>query len=198
VKTVADYKTACKRKIIPGFKKNVGMMFGRIPDTEARFDESLNRGLTSQPPMNWITDEHMLPRAMKQFMDKKMTVYLGHLGIQGSQGLYLMAIARNPGASLKDIATYMMVDKSITSRIVGALMETGFVVNGSDDPRRYSLSLTEKGEHAVKFIRKTLAEIWEELLSDLTDEELNAFKSACSKINSKLNQEFSEPKGTRN
>lgn len=140
----------------------------------------------------------MLPRAMKQFMDKKMTVYLGHLGIQGSQGLYLMAIARNPGASLKDIATYMMVDKSITSRIVGALMETGFVVNGSDDPRRYSLSLTEKGEHAVKFIRKTLAEIWEELLSDLTDEELNAFKSACSKINSKLNQEFSEPKGTRN
>lgn len=135
---------------------------------------------------------------MKQFMDKKMTIYLEHLGIQGSQSPYLMAISCNPGASLKDIAMDMMVDKSITTRTVGALMEMGFVANGSTDPRRYSLSLTEKGERAVEFIKKAFDDVWEELLSDLTDDELKMVKRVCSKVNSRLSQEFSEMKGARN
>ncbi len=148
--------------------------------------------------MNEIVDEHISPRAMKQFMDKKMTIYLEHLDLQGSQGPYLMAISHNPGASMKDIAAYMMVDKSITTRTVRALIEMGFVANCSADPRRYTLSLTEEGECAVKLIKIKLGDIWKELLSDLTDEELIVFRSACSKINGRLGQEFSESKEVRN
>lgn len=127
-------------------------------------------------------------------MDKKMGIYLEPLGLQGSQGPYLITISRNRGASLKDIAARMMVDKSITTRTVGTLIEMGFVYNESKDIRRYSLALTDKGEDAIKLIEAAFIEIRDDLFSDLTDEEKNVFRSASVKINAKLNEEFSESK----
>lgn len=135
---------------------------------------------------------------MKKYMDRKLTVRLEHLGIQGSHGIYLLAISQNRGASLKEIANYMMVDKSITTRTVGLLMEMGFAINESNDPRRYSIVLTEKGERAVELVNASFGEIWDDILSDLTDEERKAFRSICTKINAKLNEEYSEPKEARN
>lgn len=88
----------------------------------------------------------------------------------------------------------MMVDKSITTRTFGVLMEMGFVINESDDLRRYSIVLTEKGEQAVESINASLRKIWNYLLSDLTDEERKVFRSTYDKINAKLNEEYSEPK----
>lgn len=123
-----------------------------------------------------------------------MGICLEPLGLQGSQGPYLMAIYRNSGASLKDIATYMMVDKSITTRTVGVLMEMGFVSNESNDLRRYNLVLTKKGEDAIRHIEASFVKIRNDLFSGLTEEEKDAFKSASIKINAKLNEEFSESK----
>lgn len=142
-------------------------------------------------------DGHILPRALKQYMDRRMSLRLEHLGIQGAQAPYLMAVSRNPGATLKDIATDMMVDKAIITRTVGMLTEAGLVANESDQPRQYSLSLTEEGTRAAEQIRRSFREIRDELLSDLTDEELKAFKSACAKIGIRLNREFGESTGAR-
>ena len=100
-----------------------------------------------------------------------------------------MTIAKIPRPSMKDVSEYLMVDKSITTRTVGALIETGFVKNDSKDARRYSLILTEKGEDAVKVIEEVSSEIWQEILSDLTEEEIAALKSAVVKINAVLNQD---------
>jgi DNA-binding MarR family transcriptional regulator len=144
--------------------------------------------------LNQIINEHVEPRALKRYTDKRMGICLEPLGLQGSQGPYLMAIHRNPGASLKDIATYMMIDKSITTRTVRTLMKTGFVSNESNELRRYSLALTKKGEDAIESIEAAFTEIQNNLISDLTDEEKNAFRSASIKINAKLNEEFSESK----
>ncbi len=144
--------------------------------------------------MKQTSGEHIVPGAMKKYIDRKMTEHLEHLGIQGSQCFYLLAIFYNRGASLKEIATYMMVDKSITTRTFGVLMEMGFVINESDDLRRYSIVLTEKGEQAVESINASLRKIWNYLLSDLTDEERKVFRSTYDKINAKLNEEYSEPK----
>ena len=150
--------------------------------------------MTCQLILIQIRDENIEPRAWKRYMDKKMGICLEPLGLQGSQGPYLMAISRNRGASLKDIAACMMVDKSITTRTVRTLIKMGFVSNESDDLRRYSLALTDKGEEAIKSIEASFIEIWDDLFSDLTDEEKNAFRSASIKINAKLNEEFSESK----
>lgn len=139
--------------------------------------------------MRRITDQHIAPRVMKQYLDRKMTSRLESLGLQGSQGPYLLAIARDPGASMKEIAAHLMVDKSITTRTVGTLIDTGFVFNDSEDARRYSLVLTEEGESAVARIEETFSEIWDNLLSDLTEEEQRALESAFAKINAKLNEE---------
>ncbi len=140
---------------------------------------------------------HILPRAMKQYMDSRMTPRLEHLGIQGSQSPYLLAIALNPGASLKDIAADMMADKAIVTRTVGALVEAGLAVNRSGHQRQYSLFLTDEGERAAETVRGSLREIWDELLSDLTDEERKVFRSACAKVTARLNREFGEPAGGR-
>lgn len=100
-----------------------------------------------------------------------------------------MTIAEVPGSSMKEVSAYLMVDKSITTRTIGALIDAGFVLNNSEDARRYSLVLTDKGKDAVKVIKDTSNRIWEELLSDLTEEEMTVFKSAVDKINSKFNEE---------
>jgi MarR family transcriptional regulator for hemolysin len=139
--------------------------------------------------VDWKAERHITPRVIKQYLDKKMTARMESLGLQGSQGAYLMTVAEIPGASMKEVSAYMIVDKSITTRTMGALIDAGFVSNESRDARRYSLVLTEKGKDAVKVIEKISNEIWEELLSDLTEQELAAFKSALAKINAKFNEE---------
>ncbi len=139
--------------------------------------------------MNWEAERHITPRAIKQYLDKKLTSKIEPLGLQGSQGPYLMTIAEVPGSSMKEVSAYLMVDKSITTRTIGALIDAGFVSNNSEDARRYSLVLTDKGKDAVKVIKDTSNRIWEELLSDLTEEEMTVFKSAVDKINSKFNEE---------
>lgn len=139
--------------------------------------------------MNWEAERHITPRAIKQYLDKKLTSKIEPLGLQGSQGPYLMTIAEVPGSSMKEVSAYLMVDKSITTRTIGALIDAGFVLNNSEDARRYSLVLTDKGKDAVKVIKDTSNRIWEELLSDLTEEEMTVFKSAVDKINSKFNEE---------
>lgn len=139
--------------------------------------------------MRRITDQHIAPRVIKQYLDSRMTARLESLGLQGSQGPYLLAIARNPGASLKEIAAHLMVDKSITTRTVGTLIDMGLVRNESADARRYSLVLTREGDNAVERIEETFSEIWDALLCDLTEEEQRAFESACAKIKARLNEE---------
>lgn len=139
--------------------------------------------------MNWEAERHITPRAIKQYLDKKLTSKIEPLGLQGSQGPYLMTIAEVPGSSMKEVSAYLMVDKSITTRTIGALIDAGFVSNNSEDARRYSLVLTDKGKDAVKVIKDTSNRIWEELLSDLTEEEMTVFKSAVDKINAKFNEE---------
>lgn len=139
--------------------------------------------------VRWTADRHIAPRVIKQYMDKKMTVHMESLGLQGSHGPYLMTIARIPGSSMKEVSAFLMVDKSITTRTVGTLIDAGFVSNDSEDARRYRLTLTEKGRGAVKMIEEISNEIWEDLLSDLTEEEITVFQSVISKINAKLNEE---------
>lgn len=139
--------------------------------------------------MRRITDQHIAPRVIKQYLDSRMTARLESLGLHGSQGPYLLAIARNPGASLKEIAAHLMVDKSITTRTVGTLIDMGLVRNESADARRYSLVLTGEGDNAVERIEETFSEIWDALLCDLTEEEQRAFESACAKIKARLNEE---------
>ena len=135
-----------------------------------------------------ITDQHIAPRVIKQYLDSRMTIRLESLGLQGSQGPYLLAIARDPGASMKEIAAHLMVDKSITTRTVGTLIDMGLVRNESGNTRRYSLMLTEEGKNAVEKIEETFSEIWGSLLCDLTEEEQRVFESACAKIKARLNE----------
>lgn len=139
--------------------------------------------------MGSITDYRIAPRVIKQYLDSRMTFWLEPLGLQGSSGQYLMAVCFNPGASMKEIAACLMVDKSITTRTVGTLIDKGFVRNDSGDPRRYSLMLTDEGERAVITIEDALNKVWGEILSDLSEEELSVFKSACMKINAKFCEE---------
>ncbi len=118
-----------------------------------------------------------------------MTVHMESLGLQGSHGPYLMTISKIPGSSMKEVSAFLMVDKSITTRTVGTLIDAGFVSNDSEDARRYSLTLTEKGRAAVKMIEEISDELWKDLLSDLTEEEMIVFYSVVSKIKARLNEE---------
>lgn len=139
--------------------------------------------------MTRITDQHIVPRVAKQYIDRKLTLSLEPLGLQGSQAQYMLAVSRNPGASMKKVAEYLMVDKSITTRTVGVLIDLGLVRNDSDNVRQYSLILTEEGMRVVSIIEKSLEDIWKDLVSDLTEQEWEIFKSVTIKLNTKMKEE---------
>ena len=110
------------------------------------------------------------------------------MGLQGSQGPYLLAIAESRRILERDSSAPDggQVDHHPYGRHPDRY---GIGKERSADARRYSLVLTGEGDNAVERIEETFSEIWDALLCDLTEEEQRAFKSACAKIKARLNEE---------
>jgi DNA-binding MarR family transcriptional regulator len=92
------------------------------------------------------------PHLMKSYVDRKMNSKIESLGITASQGFFIVSIGKNEGTSMKGLTAERFVDKSLTTRAVKQLMETGFVDNISEHPHKYKLVLTEKGHYAEVLI----------------------------------------------
>lgn len=125
---------------------------------------------------------HTGPRAIKFFLDKHVNKKLDEIGITSSYAPFILTIDEEPGSSLKDISYLMSVDKALVTRMVKHLIEEGFAVNTSEDPRKYRMELTDKGKEASVVIKESLNETWELLLKDLTQEEKENFRSTLTKI----------------
>ena len=112
------------------------------------------------------------PRAIKNYIEKRVSQTSESMGLKRTHGQFLKTIYDNEGLSLKELSNEMYVDKSLTTRVIKSLIDNGFVINMNNESREYRLYLTDKGNDAVSKIEKIVNDAWDELLSELTDDEM--------------------------
>lgn len=130
------------------------------------------------------------PQAMKNFIERRVSPTSESMGLKRTHGQFLMAICDNEGVSLKELSDMMYVDKALTTRVVRSLISNGFVVDMNTGSREYSLYLTDKGKDAVERIDQVIKGAWDELLSDLTDDERRTLTIVHDKICKKLKEDM--------
>ena len=126
------------------------------------------------------------PRAIKNYIEKRVSQTSESMGLKRTHGQFLKTIYDNEGLSLKELSNEMYVDKSLTTRVIKSLIDNGFVINMNNESREYRLYLTDKGNDAVSKIEKIVNDAWDELLSELTDDEMETLTRIHIKINEKL------------
>ena len=126
------------------------------------------------------------PRAIKNYIEKRVSQTSESMGLKRTHGQFLKTIYDNEGLSLKELSNEMYVDKSLTTRVIKSLIDNGFVINMNNESREYRLYLTDKGNDAVSKIEKIVNVAWDELLSELTDDEMETLTRIHMKINEKL------------
>lgn len=126
------------------------------------------------------------PRAIKNYIEKRVSQTSESMGLKRTHGQFLKTIHDNEGLSLKELSNEMYVNKSLTTRVIKSLIDNGFVINMNNESREYRLYLTDKGNDAVSKIEKIVNDAWDELLSELTDDEMETLTRIHMKINEKL------------
>jgi DNA-binding MarR family transcriptional regulator len=96
----------------------------------------------------------------------------------------LMAIGRLGPVSQKQISDQMALDPSDLVGVIDILEAAGFLVRSRDpqDRRRYSLTLTAAGRKALARFDAVAAEVEEELLAPLDDDERQAFRGLVERV----------------
>ena len=130
------------------------------------------------------------PRAIKNYIEKRVSQTSESMGLKRTHGQFLKTIYDNEGLSLKELSNEMYVDKSLTTRVIKSLIDNGFVINMNNKSREYRLYLTDKGNDAVSKIEKIVNDAWDELLSELTDDEMETLTRIHMKINEKLKSDI--------
>ncbi len=94
------------------------------------------------------------------------------LGISVTQCYALEAIIRRGPSSLKDVAQWLYLDKSTTSRVLGSLVQKRYVERAPhpDDPRSVLLRPTLAGRRLHHQIRSALVGQAQQVVHDLSPE----------------------------
>ncbi len=113
------------------------------------------------------------------------------LGVKGVHVFWLYKLLEYPdGLTAAEIATVSMIDKSLVSREIAALMHDGYIcTRGAEGKKRgYNarLILTEKGVALAERIVTEVTRIQAAASMDISKEELSAFYSTLEKLHAKF------------
>ena len=107
-----------------------------------------------------------------------------NLSINKTQTNILMCVGDNCEKSMSEISVLTGLEKSSFTRSVDQLVKKGFLEKKSPihDRRKIKLSLTNKGEKAVKLIRNDVDVYLESLLAGFSEKEKNEFFKSLNTI----------------
>lgn len=117
------------------------------------------------------------------------------LGIKGCHGKYLREICRNPGIFQEQLTTSVLVNKSNVARQAAALEEEGFIRRCpcENDKRMVRLYPTEKTLALLPQIEAALDGWQQDLLQDLSPQELAQLGDLLEKVRSRAMEKVGEP-----
>lgn len=112
-------------------------------------------------------------------------------GLTMAEWRVLVHLSRFRAVSVREIQTYVNMDKPRVSRAVGRLEKAGLVVKspGNEDARLVSISLSDKGQKTLHEILPVAIGFEKELFGKLTQAELEAFLETMEKLHSILDDD---------
>ncbi len=126
-------------------------------------------------------------KQIKQKLQNKIDFTLKQYDLTCLQGYFLNLFNYHDMLTLSEITILLNIDKAYTTRIVNNLLEKGLITK-TDNIRKYSIYLTEKGKNILKLIEKDIKENRNKLLNNIDKEELNNFKNTLKKIINNLEE----------
>lgn len=111
----------------------------------------------------------ILHRREQKYMMHRMKEY----GIGYSSYNFLMFLAYKEGCSQREMCEGMSVDEALAVRVVKKLQEDNYIrrEKSKEDGKRYEIYLTEAGWELIPKLRECLTQWWEQVLSELTEED---------------------------
>lgn len=119
-------------------------------------------------------------RSMKKMLDIRLLDY----GITSAQLTVLNALVDNNGASLSEIGKIVYLDRPAITGLADRLERDGLVERRrtTTDRRIIRLHLTQKGTDLLDKIGNLATEVDQELVQNLSNSELMAFRSLLNRI----------------
>jgi len=119
-------------------------------------------------------------RSMKKVLDARLSEY----GITSSQHSVLYTLAQTDGLSLSEIGKRVFLDKPAITGLADRLEKDGYVVRKrtARDRRVIHLWLTDKGRQLLKEFEDVVATTDQELIQQLSPDELGSFRDMLNRI----------------
>jgi DNA-binding MarR family transcriptional regulator len=128
----------------------------------------------------------LLIDAIHKSINKIKTDIVPGSSIKSVHTMWLYELLRNPeGLTATEIANKTMIDKSLVSREIRALMKDGFVKSSLRDGKKsYNsvISLTEKGKALAEQIAVSALAVQETVSNDVGMDELSVFYSVLERL----------------
>lgn len=137
---------------------------------------------TKEPVGKYIS---RLYRKCGCFISKELSQY----GIGSGQMMFLLELYKQDGRSQEELAEILDIDKGTTARAIKKLEEEKFVIRERDehDKRAYKIYLTDQSKELKGNIQGVLDQWNKILLSNVTEEEIEALVNILGKICTQLN-----------
>lgn len=135
----------------------------------------------------WISIIH---RQFQIYLNRKLKPY----GINSSEYIYLLNLAREEGVNQKQLSDMLFIDDALTTRAMKSLETKGFLIREKSkrDQRAYEIRLTEKGVEIQPVILKILNQ-WTGIISqNISESEYDYF---LNKLKTLSNNALKETKG---
>lgn len=125
----------------------------------------------------WIAVLHKYRRS---YVNKKLEPY----GFSGGQFAVLLALSRHDGVNQEEIAEHLKIDKTMAAKAIKKLEGNGYILRKRDqfDGRAYNVFITHKGWELVPFIKKTVLDWENAVISGLTEEEYRTVERLLAKM----------------
>ena len=132
----------------------------------------------------------LLIDAIHKCINKIKTDIAPESAIKSVHTMWLYELLRNPeGLTATEIANKTMIDRSLVSREISALMREGYVRSASSEGKRNYNSvttLTEKGKALAEAIAVSALEIQNKVSFDVSGDELEIFYSVLERLYSNI------------
>lgn len=132
----------------------------------------------------------LLIDAIHKCINKIKTDIAPESAIKSVHTMWLYELLRNPeGLTATEIANKTMIDRSLVSREISALMREGYVRSASSEGKRnYNsvITLTEKGKALAEAIAVSALEIQNKVSFDVSGDELEIFYSVLERLYSNI------------
>lgn len=124
-------------------------------------------------------------RGMKKMLDTRLSEF----NITSSQATVLNTLSNQDGQSLSDIGKSVHLDKPAITGLADRMEHDGLVERRriSSDRRIIQLFFTEKGKKLYKKIENIIVQVDQELVNNMTDQEINTLHKMLQSIWEKSN-----------